>query len=135
MYFLTEEARDSYEESEFSTCDYCGRTVANDNGYMRHIRHTEDCDTICLRCDQERAIEDGDRVDAFFFDTNDLTEAGYTKDASLLIGNGHTGSGMSKEAFNKMLEKDYPEDVKVLINLDSMSIMGDGAYVDIYIKK
>ena len=135
VHFSTEKMRDEYEESDFATCDYCNRTVVTENGYMRQVRYTEDGEAICLKCDQERAIEDGDRVNAFFFDTDDLTEAGYVLDQSVLVGNGRIERGMSKSDFNLMLKKTYLENIKVLINLDSMSTMGDGAYVDIYVKK
>lgn len=123
-------------------CESCGRTICEQNpsdGYHVQGGHDEEGNFECNKCKEERMLNEGSDLNKELGEVSKYTtqseceEAGWTYAESFTVGNGRFSSGISPQKVNKYLKDKYPNS-KVLIVLDELSIIGDGAECSIYIK-
>ena len=143
--FCNDECEQAYtDEGDFSyqTCSTCGRDICvrnPSNGYLYQFRDADsDGDhEICLQCYQNRYIKSGlsldeinaDKIPGIFFDTDALLDAGYVKQESRI----KVHSGNVSEVRDIALQY-VNQDAKVLYDYDSMSILGDEGYINIWVR-
>lgn len=157
---LCEDCEDLYR-NDYVRCSICGRYTLRYNGHHGQIREMPDGEEACLKCFEEEYLEHGigmyddfheeGEIYAMFFNDGDQEAAGYEPINNVLLpeeiifGVFHSNSRTGYLPNNYFwVSEPYPFldaikalvdiGLKVVIALETMSIMGDGA-VSVWVKK